>query len=305
MTTDQAVKTAELAMADPSVLKTKEHQDLVATGAYDLVIYEQCAPEKMPQASTLFIGSVPPLPDWSAGPRGNTPIIIDIDRAHPLTQLIEMGNVAIAEGTPIKGPSGATTLFDSDLGPLFVVAGREGYDDAVLGFEIVGTDAKGNLSPKTDWIVRRSFPVFVMNTLRYLGGNRGALALGSIAPGESMTLRSILPIDNMRIESPSGQSFDVAREGQNAFVFTRTDELGIYRARETGAKEVSQQFAVNLFDPRESNLTPTPEIKLGYEIVAGKAGAEPTRREFWKWLMLLGLGVLLFEWYVYNRRVYF
>jgi hypothetical protein len=305
MTTDQAVKVAELSIAEPAVLKTKEHQDLVTAGAYDLVIYEQCVPEKMPQASTLFIGTVPPAPGWSAGERGNTPIIIDIDRAHPLTQLVEMGNVAIAEGTPIKGPSGATTLFDSDIGPMFVVAGREGFDDAALGFEIVGTDSKGELSPKTDWIVRRSFPLFVMNVLRYLGGNRGALALGSVGPGESLTLRSILPTDKMQVKSPTGQTFDIAREGQNAFVFTRTDELGIYQAREAGAKETSQQFAVNLFDPRESNLEPRPEIKLGYEVVAGTVGAEPTRREFWKWLLLLGLGVLLFEWYVYNRRVYF
>lgn len=305
MTTDQAVKVAELALADPAVLKTKEHQDLVTSGAYDLIIYEQCAPEKMPQASTLFIGSIPALPGWSAGERQNTPLIIDIDRAHPLTQLVEMGNVAIADGVPIKGPSGATVLFDSDAGPLFVVSGREGFDDAVLGFEIVGVDQKGALTPKTDWIVRRSFPVFIMNVLRYLGGNRGALALGTVGPGESLTLRSIVPVETMRIKSPSGIMFDVSREGQNAFVFTRTDELGIYQAREAGAKEVSQKFAVNLFDPRESNLTPRPEIKLGYEVVAGSISAEPTRREFWKLLLLLGLGVLLFEWYVYNRRVYF
>jgi hypothetical protein len=109
----------------------------------------------------------------------------------------------------------------------------------------------------------------------------------------------------MRITSPGGILFDVAREGQNAFVFTRTDELGIYQAREAGAKEVSQKFAVNLFDSRESNLSPRSEIKLGYEVVAGSISAEPTRREFWKLLLLLGLGVLLFEWYVYNRRVYF
>lgn len=305
MTTDQAVKIAELAFAEPAVLMSKEHQDLVASGAYDFIIYEQCAPVKMPQASTLFIGSVPPLPDWSLGARAERPIIIDIDRAHPLTQLVEMGNVAISEGTPVKGPSGATTLFDSDAGPLFVVAGREGFDDAVLGFEIVGTDDKGAQVAKTDWIVRRSFPVFVMNALRYLGGNRGALALGSVSPGTSITLRSILPVDKMRVESPSGQTFDVAREGQNAFVFTRTDEVGIYKVRDAGAKDVSQQFAVNLFDARESNLDTTQEIKLGAESVTAKANAEPVRREFWKWLLLVGLGVLLFEWYVYNRRVYF
>jgi hypothetical protein len=166
-------------------------------------------------------------------------------------------------------------------------------------------DEKGARVPKTDWIVRRSFPVFIMNVLRYLGGNRGSLALGSISPGESLTLRSIQPTDTMRIIAPDGQTHEVKREGQNAFVFTRTEELGIYRASEAGAKDVEQQFAVNLFDPRESNLTPRTEIKLGYEVVAGTVGAEPTRREFWKLLLLLGLGVLLFEWYVYNRRVYF
>lgn len=305
MTTDQAVKIAELAFAEPAVLMTKEHQDLVASGAYDFIVYEQCAPVKMPQASTLFIGSVPPLPDWSIGERAERPIIIDIDRAHPLTQMVEMGNVAISDGTPVKGPSGATTLFDSDAGPLFVVAGREGFDDAVLGFAIVSTDDKGKEIAKTDWIVRRSFPVFVMNALRYLGGNRGALALGSVSPGTSVTLRSILPVDRMRIESPGGQTFDVAREGQNAFVFTRTEEIGIYKVRDAGAKDVSQQFAVNLFDARESNLKTTQAITLGPERVEVKPNAEPVRREFWKWLMLLGLGVLLFEWYVYNRRVYF
>lgn len=304
MTTDQAAKVAELSFAEPAVLKTREHQDLVAAGAFDLVIYEQCAPERMPAASTLFIGAIPPGGEWTAGMKASRPLIIDVDRAHPLTQMVEMGNVAIAEGTTLKGPPGAATLFDSDAGPLLVVAGREGHDDAVLGFEIIGVDAKGNREPKTDWPVRRSFPVFIMNVLRYLGGNRGALALGSIAPGTTVTMRSIMPVESMRVTGPNGQTHDIAREGQNAFVFTRTDQLGIYRAQEKGEQNASQQFAVNLFDPRESDLTPRPEIKLGYELVPGAAGAEPVRREFWKWLMLVGLGVILFEWYVYNRRVY-
>jgi hypothetical protein len=32
---------------------------------------------------------------------------------------------------------------------------------------------------------------------------------------------------------------------------------------------------------------------------------ERARKELWKWLLIGGLGVLIFEWYVYNRRVYF
>lgn len=305
VTTEQAAKVAEVSFADPSVLKTKEHQDQVLTGAYDLVIYDQCVPEKMPLANTLFIGAAPPLPDWKAGNRSPNPVILDIDRAHPLTQLVEMGNVLIAEGIPITGPQGARVLFDSTVGPLLVIGGREGFEDAALGFVLVGQDEKGDLAPKTDWPVRRSFPVFVMNTLRYLGGNRGALAMGSVQPGSSITLRSLLPVERMRIDSPSGARFDVQREGQNAFVFTRTDELGIYAAREGGAREANQKFAVNLFDTRESDLKRRDNIEVEYEKIAGQRGSEPTRRELWKWLLLLGLGILLFEWYVYNRRVYF
>jgi hypothetical protein len=198
-----------------------------------------------------------------------------------------MGDVAILDGIPIKGPKGASVLFDSTIGPVLVIAGREGFEDAVVGFELVGKDDKGDLTPKTNWPRRRSFPVFVMNVLRYLGGNRGALTMGSVQPGSPITLRSLLPVERMRIKTPADLTYDLQKEGQNAFVFSHTDELGIYEATEGGSRTVSQRFAVNLFNAQ-----------------VGQRETEPSRRELWKWLLLLGLGVLLFEWYVYNRRVF-
>ncbi|MGE0756113.1 MAG: hypothetical protein AB7O38_03795, partial [Pirellulaceae bacterium] len=274
-------------------------------GSYDLIFYDQCLPETLPHANTLFLGAVPPLPGWWGGEASPAPAIFDIDRSHPLTQLVEMGNVLLAEARPLKAPPGADVLFESTAGPVFVIAGRDGFEDAVLGFELVGPDARGNPVPKTDWPVRRSFPVFVMNMLRYLGGNRGAIALGSVQPGESVTLRSLLPVNRIEVESPSNLSFQVEREGQNAFVFTKTDELGIYQTHEGTENDVAQRFAVNLFDTRESDLNVPDALEIEYEKIAGQTASEPSRRELWKWLLLVGLGVLLFEWYVYNRRVYF
>ena len=96
----------------------------------------------------------------------------------------------------------------------------------------------------------------------------------------------------------------VDREGQNSFVFSRTNALGVYDVREGNGRDASQRFAVNLFDSRESDLRPARTIELGYESVVGRAALEPSRREFWKWLLGAGLVVLVFEWYVYNRRVY-
>ena len=91
---------------------------------------------------------------------------------------------------------------------------------------------------------------------------------------------------------------------QNTYVFGRTDELGVYDIREGTGQKVTQQFAVNLFDSRESDLTPADKLALGNEEVKAKEGKQAARQELWKWLLLCAIGVLIFEWYIYNRRVY-
>ena len=67
---------------------------------------------------------------------------------------------------------------------------------------------------------------------------------------------------------------------------------------------MTQQFAVNLFDSRESDLAPADKLDLGNEEVAAKPSKQAARQELWKWLLLGAIGVLIFEWYIYNRRVY-
>jgi hypothetical protein len=119
-----------------------------------------------------------------------------------------------------------------------------------------------------------------------------------------ITLRSDHPVDALLVDTPSEGRFEVLREAQSKFVFSGTDELGVYQVREKGASEAAKQFAVNLFDSRESDLRPRAKIDLGYETVEGQAGMEPSRAELWKWLLVGGFLVLIFEWYIYNRRVY-
>jgi hypothetical protein len=304
-TTEEAEKFAEVTVVSPDESETRDYLELAAARAYDLIIYDQFVPKEMPQANTLFIGNVPPVEGWSQGDLQPLPVIIDTDQTHPLTYLVEMGGVKfIYDGFAVEGPEGATTLFDSNIGALFVIGQRDGFEDAVLGFEIIGKDNKEDITPKTDWPGRRSFPVFVMNALRYLGGLRRSFATSGVQPGKTVTVRPHYPVSRIEIESPSGLDYRLQREGQNAFSFGQTEELGIYQVREGRSEDISQRFAVNLFDSRESNLVPNPNIEIGYETVTAQSGMTPTRQELWRWLMLLGVCVLLFEWYVYNRRVY-
>jgi hypothetical protein len=108
----------------------------------------------------------------------------------------------------------------------------------------------------------------------------------------------------LKIIRPDG-SENVVRNHQNRYSFTPTDLLGVYEYSQGG---LTHRFTVNLFDPNESDIKPMPEtsVRLGNTKVVGSARPDWhfTRYAIWKLLALLGLGVLLFEWYIYNRRVY-
>ena len=198
LSTPRAHELAEVTIAAPNVLKTKDHQQAAATGAYDLIIYDRCIPERMPEANTLFIAAAPPnagINSWSLGDPVTSPQIIDSARNHPLMQWLDLGNVEIAEARPVTPPPGGTRLIDSNKGTLLAIAPRDEFEDAVLGFEISSVDKQGQPVANTNWPIRGSFPTFIYNVLQYLGGNRESLNSQSLQPGHPITLKSnALPI---------------------------------------------------------------------------------------------------------------
>jgi hypothetical protein len=255
---------------------------------------------------------------WSAGPKiGSAVIIIDTDTTHPLMQWIDMGDVELYEPTPLEMPPGGTALVDvqwmgsdgrSHVGPVFAVAPREEFEDAVMGFVLmdqqVGADGTTQTVFGTNWPIRPSFPVFVLNLLHYLGSAQAAMEGATFKPGEPVNLESPVPGKPIEVRTPRGETIRLKESRPGKFQFTGTTELGVYEVRSGG--KTLQHFAVNLFHPMESDIRPNAEIQIGRGLpVEGEtAGWETARRELWKWILLAGLGVLLIEWYVYNRRVY-
>lgn len=303
LTTEEAQKVADVSLSEPDYLQSDEYRQRADSGEYDLVIYDRCAPEKMPLASTLFIAAKPPVEGWQLGEPQGPPFIVDMDRVHPIMQLVELGNVRILSGRPVTAPQGGHTLIDSDVGSMLAIAPRSSFEDAVLGFEIVAQQ-EGQTVVNTNWPIRRSYPVFFMNVVRYLGGGRNVLSLPSVAPGRAVTLQSAGPVELLTVRTPQGERIEVLPEQGTTFVFTRTEDIGVYEVFEGESDQPTQRFAVNLFSARESDIEPEAEIKLQHDTIAATRGVQTVRREVWKWLLFGALGILVFEWYVYNRRVY-
>ncbi|MBM4091874.1 MAG: VWA domain-containing protein [Planctomycetes bacterium] len=301
--TAQVAEIADISLAEPDVLGDAAHQAEADAGAHDLVIYDRCSPRRMPQANTLFLGALPPGDRWQAGKPEGPPLIVDVDRVHPLTQLVDMTPVRIAEGTSLAPPAGSTVLMDSVIGPLYAVGPRDGFEDAVLGFALT-SDVEGESILNSNWPRRPSFPVFVLNAVRYLTGAQGPLAVASVSPGSPVTLRAATPVDRVTVVSPAGRRTQLRRDPRNTFIHTDTGTVGVYEVREGPDEQRAQRFVVNLFDERESKIPAHASLELGHEMVPGKVHVLPARHELWKWILGAALAVLCLEWYVYNRRVY-
>lgn len=297
LATEKVRALAEVVEHSPDYLKQPDYQKQSASGNFDLIIYDRCRPDTMPQSDTMFVDQLPVGDTWKADEPVSAPQIIDTDRAHPLMQIVEMGDVVIAEAKPLYPPVGSTVLIDTNAGPVCALGPREGYEDLVIGFSLYDSEQLD-----TNWCLRPSFPVFMLNLLEYLGGTRATLTSGSVVPGQTVAWKSDTAGESIEVVLPGKATAEVGRGKLNAFHFSGTSEVGVYEVREKG--KATGHFAVNLFNALESNIHPRPELKIGDTKVAGKAEREPARYDAWKLILLAALAILLIEWYIYNRRVY-
>lgn len=339
LSTGRAAKLGGIEIVRPSALEDEDRRRRLLGGEYDLVIYDRCLPEsaeQMPRAGTLFIGAVPPTRPWIeaiAEDRGVTrgrgdndadgdetiepqtvagPQVIDWNRSHPVMSYVPLSDVLIGESLIVPAPSGGLPLIDSTAGPLMTIAPRDSFEDLVLGFAILD-EVDGQTAANTTWFKTRGFPTFLLNVLDYFVGTAGNATRDATLPGGTVEVRPRGGVRQVTISGPGGVSQTLTRDGEEPFVFQQTQQRGVYRVE--AGDQVLQRFAVNLFDGAESDIAlktnggdegvDAASIRIGYTDVAAESRQNPARKEAWRTLLLLAIGVLVFEWYVYNRRVYF
>ncbi|MEM6330882.1 MAG: BatA and WFA domain-containing protein [Planctomycetota bacterium] len=336
LSTARAGRLGGIEQVRPAGLQDMQRQAALLAGEYDLVIFDRCRPESaaaMPRAGTFFIGATPPLLAWQGPPPADGqdpppprtiewPQVIDWNRSHPLMSYVSVGDLLIGQAVELTPPAGATALIDSTEGVLLAVAPRDAYEDLVLGFPIL-MEQDGSTVVNTKWYAARSFPTFWLNVLDYFLGEAGNPARRQVAPGAAVELRPKASVERVEVSGPGGLAKTLRRRGDEPFVFQDTASRGAYVVR--SGDQVLQRFAVNLFDPAESNirlrtadLEPSQDpaeggdgavnetidsIRIGYTDVAARTES-PARKELWRWVLLAAILVLVGEWYIYNRRVY-
>ena len=311
--TPTASNNADVRIATPEEARGEELSREIRGGRFDLVVYDGVRPETPPEASALYFGSLPPGPAYANPKAVEQPVILDWSISHPLMQYIrDLSLVFVAKANLVELPAGATSLIESNQGPLAFTVPREGFTDAVVLFPLLdGT------TPNTTWFRFISFPLFLLNSMQALGNVREGSGEEVRSPGRPVILRAETLGKDLLVTSASGHATErLARTPQGSFVYNQAATTGLYHARWEPSGLLP--FAVNLFDFRESDLAPrglvpdgVPEsqaeaykIKIGYNPVVGTQQTQDKQQDWWKWFACAALGVLLVEWYIYNRRVY-
>ena len=257
---------------------------------FDLYIFDGVLPDNFPFKPALLINP-PENPVLHVnGTFSNTIPARVVDS--PLTRDVDWNNVHVLQAKHLDAPQWVQTLVDSAGGPL-VIAGDTGVRRVgAIAFDLHDSDLP----------LQVTFPILLTNLINYLAPARSFNAPDGLHPGDSLVIRPDAAVSTVMIASPSDQVYSV-RADAGQVVFKDTQELGVYGVTLIGgANQTEDYFAVNLFDPAESNIRPVESIRIGQSQLAAAQADEQGWQEWWPWLAALALLILLLEWWVYHGR---
>lgn len=259
---------------------------------FDLYILDRWLPETLPDGDLLFINPPESRDLFTVGPTIEDLTSITVLRNDPRTQFLDFDSVNILEYSQISDVGWATPLVSAGDDPLVLVGEIDGRQVAILSFDIHNTDLP----------LQISWPVLMANLMDWFSPQT-VISTSDLTVGDLLTVRPPLSAERVLVTQPDGTQQAVPLEGPSA-IFTGTNQIGVYGLEVLQGDTVTQRevFTVNLFDPLESNIQPQSAITLGQTTISSDVRDEIGQVEIWPYVALLGLLLLLLEWYVYQRR---
>jgi hypothetical protein len=273
---------------------------------YDLIVLDRTSPRTLPPGNYLCFAALPPFPGLDDLGSMNDWKVLDWDEAHDVARFVNFGTLVLPTGQKLKPRDGDTEIVRANHGPL-VLEAKDGDRRAIIvAFDLMSLPLEGA------WTFDPSYPIFLANVVRYLGGggkhrkDELLVRTGGVAelrfPATS-ALATITP------PKDGGAPYDIKiRSGDELLRVATLDHAGIYKAelKAEGKKEPLRTtfFAANLADVDESTIAPVKDLVVAGKKVVGDETAEESNQDMWKWAAIAALVLIMIEWWVYNRRTY-
>ncbi len=275
---------------------------------YDVVLLDGWLPEEaLPAGNYLVLGNVPDGFGLNVTGEDEMVEIVDWDEEHPVMSGLELGGrvtITRARSVEIEQGSAVEVLAESNEGPVIFDASTGRARAIIVAFD---PDA-------SSWPFDVSYVVFHAAAINALGGVTGSASAGTVRPGGTISERLPVGARAVRLAIPDAPDVSLAAAPDGRVAYGPVPRAGVYTINWNGAAGITDEFedgaatrhvAVNLLDPEESDIRSSAVLSFASgEVAASATGSADSPRRLWPWLLLAALAISLFEWWIYNRRVY-
>ena len=276
-------------------------QDEKETG-HDLVVTDDEADLARQAPVTLLVGKTPKSLEGLIRVESESAdtAVVDWQRSAELLRFAELGDLTLLDSPSFVGDAGESSL--EARGWESIAHGRAGplilrkRDGDRLTYAMLFHPDRSTL------IYRLAFPIVVSNLVNLAMERSGLAEVKGLRTGvlPAWPLRTPVP-DSVRINGPGGLVHELRPDEQGLLTGVPAPLAGVYEAR--AGQELLGRLGVGLLRPHETSLASVE--KLGFrENIAVAASTTRLRvdRSIWSWLALAALGLLAFEWWMYQRR---
>ncbi len=254
---------------------------------FNLYVFDSVITDTLP-AGDLLLVNPPSNPLFTVGGTFTNTALAQLATNDPLAQNLDWGNVHILKARQVTPPTWARVLVMGEGGPLVFAGETGGRRVAVLTFDLHDSDLP----------LQIAYPILMANLINYLAPSQAFSAPDGLRPGGTLTLKPSGGDTVIAIEDPHGARY-AAQTTEAGVIFADTHTLGVYTAFSNQA--ILGSFAVNLFNPGESNIRPAQFITVGRSDVTASARDETGQLEIWPWVAAVAFIILLIEWWIYHR----
>ncbi len=288
---------------DPGVTLSKAPAFTPAQAkAYDVILFNESAPAKLPEGNYLFIHCTSDQsPAKLVGRDGSSLGVFekdgvgfaDIEREHPVLRYVDFGRENLL-GVYSAAPLGwGREIAVGDSGSLIVTGEKNKMRAEYVSF---------SLEKSVHFLLTVAFPIFMSNSVRWLGTGGDDSEQAQIRTGETLTIPALPGIPRLTITRPDGSRREVAVGDRGGAIFTETDLAGLYKVEAPNFP--TYQFAANLASASESDITPHNAITILENSDPTPTRQVKTPHDLYPYLAFLALLVLLGEWYAFHRRIH-
>ncbi|MBA4027958.1 MAG: hypothetical protein C0475_02235 [Planctomyces sp.] len=281
----------------------------------DAVVLDRWAPSAgadspegvLPEVPALVFGATlaAPVGPIDAGPtQTGRAEVLSWRREHPALRGVSLDALKIAgSARALSVPAGSPvlSLVDGTSGPLIYATGSGARRAVVVAFDPL----------QTTWPWDIGYVLFTAKALQFLAGTDDESA-PYFRPGQTLAQRLPPEATGVRLVLPDNQERPVVPAPTGEVTYGPIERIGVYTLswdgvpgpRDVRADGRSRRaVAVNLADQRESAIQAAPTLLFGSRVVSAQAGQSIGALRLWPWALLVCLGVIVLEWWVYNKKM--